>query len=76
MSDVNLFPGDGDIVCLEDVLDRLRHLCANTVTRDEADRVLATKLGGLEDVAFDGRIRADSGWGDEGLASGGSEKAL
>ena len=51
--DVNLLPLNGDVVGLEDGLDALGHLGADTITGDEGDGVLATVLGGLEDVGLD-----------------------
>jgi hypothetical protein len=51
--DVDLLPLDGDVVGLEDLLDRLGNLGTDTVTGDQRDRVLAAELGGLEDVLAD-----------------------
>lgn len=59
--DLDLLPLNGDIVGLEDGLDALGDLGTDTVTRDQRDRVLAAKLGRLEDV------RADRGVGARGL---------
>lgn len=55
---LDLLPLDGDVVGLEDGLDRLGNLGADTVSGDEGDGVLAAKLGGLEDVGLDGRERS------------------
>lgn len=52
--DLDLLPLDGDVVGLEDGLDRLGDLGTDTITGDEGDGVLATELGGLEDVGLDG----------------------
>lgn len=51
--DVDLLPLDGDVVGLEDGLDRLGHLGTDAVAGDEGDGVLAAELGGLEDVGLD-----------------------
>lgn len=56
--DLDLLPLDGDVVGLEDSLDRLGDLGTDTVTGDEGDGVLAAELGGLEDVGLDGRKRS------------------
>ena len=67
--DGDLLPLDGHVVGLEDGLDRLGHLATDTVTGDQADGVLAAKLGGLEDVGLDGGEAA----GSDGLGSGAAE---
>ena len=69
---LDLLPVDGDIVGLEDSLDRLGDLSTNTVTGDEGDGVLAAKLGRLEDVGLDGREGA-GGSGDGRVGSGTAE---
>lgn len=51
--DGNLLPLDGDIVGLEDRLDRLSDLSTDAVTGDQRNGVLAAKLGRLEDVGLD-----------------------
>jgi hypothetical protein len=67
--DGDLLPLDGYVVGLEDGLDGLGHLATDTVTGDQADGVLAAKLGGLEDVGLDGSEAA----GSDGLGSGAAE---
>jgi hypothetical protein len=52
--DIDLFPLNGNVVRLEDLLDGLRDLSTDTVTGDQGDGVLAAELGGLEDVLTDG----------------------
>jgi hypothetical protein len=52
--DVDLLPLNGNVVRLEDLLDRLGDLSTDTVTGDQGDGVLAAELGGLEDVLADG----------------------
>lgn len=69
---IDLLPLDGHVVGLEDGLDRVGDLGADTVTGDEGHGVLATVLGRLEDVALDGRVGSG---GDRGLC-GGAEEAL
>lgn len=72
--DVDLLPLDGHIVGLEDGLDALRDLRADTVARDEGDGVLAPILGGLEDVALDGGVGSS---GEASLLlSGSAQEAL
>ncbi|GKT63064.1 LOW QUALITY PROTEIN: hypothetical protein ColTof4_05343 [Colletotrichum tofieldiae] len=56
--DLDLLPLNGDVVGLEDGLDALGDLGTDTVTGDQGDRVLAAKLGGLEDVRADRGARA------------------
>jgi hypothetical protein len=51
---LDLLPLNGDVVGLEDGLDRLGDLGTDTITGDEGDSVLAAELGGLEDVGLDG----------------------
>ena len=51
---LNLLPGNGDIVGLEDGLDGLGNLGTDTITGDEGDGVLAAVLGGLEDIGLEG----------------------
>lgn len=51
--DIDLLPLDGDVVGLEDLLDRLGDFGTDTITRDQSDGVLAAKLGGSEDVLTD-----------------------
>lgn len=69
---IDLLPLDGHVVGLEDGLDRVGDLGADTVTGDEGHGVLAAVLGGLEDVALDGRV----GSGGDGGLCGGAEEAL
>lgn len=52
--DLDLLPLDGDVVGLEEGLDRLGDFGADAITGDEGDCVFAAKLGGLEDVGLDG----------------------
>jgi len=52
--DLDLLPGDGDVVGLEDGLDALGNLGTDTVTGNEGNGVLAAILGGLEDVGLNG----------------------
>lgn len=52
--DIDLLPLNGNVVRLEDLLDRVGDLSTNTVTGDQGDGVLAAELGGLEDVLVDG----------------------
>jgi hypothetical protein len=72
--DLDLLPVNGDIVGLEDSLDRLGNFGTDTVTGDEGDGVLAAELGRLEDVGLDGREGA-GGRGD-GRVNGGAAKRL
>ena len=51
---LDLLPLNGDVVGLEDGLDRLGDLGTDTITGDEGDGVLAAELGRLEDVGLDG----------------------
>ena len=51
---LDLLPLNGDVVGLEDGLDRLGDLGTDTITGDEGDSVLAAELGRLEDVGLDG----------------------
>ena len=69
--DVDLLPLNGDIVGLEEGLDRFGNLCTDTITGDEGDGVLASKLRGLEDVGLDGC--EGSGEGKSGRASSGAK---
>lgn len=66
---VDLLPLDGDVVGLEERLDRLGDLGTDTVTGDQRHRVLAAILGRLEDVGLDGSKRA----GELGLLGGRAE---
>jgi len=52
--DVDLLPLNGDVVRLEDLLDRLGDLSTDTVTGNQGDGVLAAELGGLEDILANG----------------------
>lgn len=68
--DLNLLPLDGDVVGLEDGLDRLGNFGTDTVTGNQGNGVLAAVLGGLEAVGLDGSEGSDSlglGDGAEGL---------
>lgn len=56
--DLNLLPLDGDVVGLEDGLDRLGDFGTDTVSGNQGHGVLATELGGLEDVGLDGCERS------------------
>lgn len=51
---LDLLPLNGDVVGLEDGLDRLGDLGTDTITGDEGDSVLAAELGRLEDIGLDG----------------------
>lgn len=66
---LDLLPVNGDVVGLEDGLDRLGNLTTDTITGDEGDGVLGAVLGGLEDVGLDGSKGSDS----LGLLSDGAE---
>lgn len=65
--DVDLLPRDWHIVGLENSLDVLGNFGANAVSGDEGDGVLATVLGGLEDVGLD---RRPGGLADAGETAG------
>lgn len=71
-ANIDLLPLNGDIVGLEDLLDRLGNLETNTVTGDQSDGVLAAELGRLEDVGLDGSkgARGRRGTPQEGLQKG------
>lgn len=69
---LDLLPLNGDVVGLEDGLDRLSNLGTDTVTGDEGDSVLAAVLGGLEDVGVDG----GEGSGELGLLLGDAAQQL
>lgn len=56
---LNLLPLNGDVVGLEDGLDRLGNLGTDTITGDEGDGVLGAVLGRLEDVGLDGSKGSD-----------------
>ena len=76
---LDLLPGDGDVVGLEDGLDALGNLGTDTVTWDEGDGVFAAVLGRLEDVGLDRVLDAgEAARNVEALGgeSGGPEKAL
>lgn len=76
---LDLLPGDGDVVGLEDGLDALGNLGTDTVTGNEGDGVLAAVLGGLEDVGLDRVLDAgEAARSVEALGgvSGSPEKAL
>lgn len=51
---LDLLPGNRDIVGLEDCLNALGNFGTDTITRNEGDSVFATILGRLEDVGLDG----------------------
>ncbi len=51
---IDLLPLNGHVVRLEDLLDRLGNLSADTIPRNQGDGVLAAELGGLENVLADG----------------------
>ena len=69
--DLNLLPGNGDIVGLEDGLDGLGNLGTDTVTGDKGDGVLAAVLGGLEDVGLEGLRRSVLDAGEAAGEAGG-----
>jgi hypothetical protein len=70
--DLDLLPLNGDVVGLEDGLDRLGNLGTDTITGDEGDGVLAAVLGRLEDVGLDG----GEGSGELGLLLGDAAQQL
>lgn len=74
-SNINLLPLDGHVVGLEDGLDTLSNLGADTITGNEGDGVLAAILGRLEYVALNGGVGSG---GDGGLVllSGSAQEAL
>ncbi|CAF3535552.1 unnamed protein product [Fusarium graminearum] len=69
---LDLLPLNGDVVGLEDGLDRLGNLGTDTITGDEGDGVLAAVLGRLEDVGLDG----GEGSGELGLLLGDAAQQL
>lgn len=69
---LDLLPLNGDVVGLEDGLDRLGNLGTDTITGNEGDGVLAAVLGRLEDVGLDG----GEGSGELGLLLGDAAQQL
>jgi len=71
-ANIDLLPLNGNVVGLEDGLDRFGDLSTDTVTRDEGHGVLATILGGLEDVRLNTGEGSGGNRATERRSSGGA----